>query len=320
MKDIISKGKSIIDIEMAGLKAVKEGLGSEFKDAVKLCEDTLQNGGKIVFTGIGKSAHISRKIAATFMSTGSPSIFMYPVEAMHGDLGLLSEGKDLVVAVSYSGETDELLRVIPALKNLKCKILAVTGKPESRLGKLSDLVLPMPVPKEACPFNLAPTTSTTALLALGDAMAMVLMEMHAFTKTDYGKLHPAGAIGRSLTYKAKDVMKTFTVEPSVLESEVVGKGCRVVRQMLLTQSPIVIVKSADGTIKSMVECEDVARLSSKDDIESILKLPYIVFEDAYAVDVKAEMESNGRKYVIVVDGFKHFKGIISRDDLSTFKA
>jgi Mg2+/Co2+ transporter CorB len=114
-------------------------------------------------------------------------------------------------------------------------------------------------------------------------------------------------------------MKTFTLEPSVLEAETAGRGCRVVRQMLLTQSPVIVIKSADGIIKSIVECEDAARLSSKDDIESIFKLPYIVFEDEYAVDVKAEMESNSRKYAVVVDGFKHFKGIISKDDLSIFK-
>ncbi|HQC52304.1 MAG TPA: SIS domain-containing protein, partial [Lentisphaeria bacterium] len=166
---ILQRATEVIDIEIEGLKALRDGLGDPYVELVERCLCTLRDGGKLVLCGVGKSGHISKKIAATLSSTGSQAVFLHPVEAMHGDLGMVSS-HDLLLAVSYSGETDELLAMLPAMKRLGISIAAITGKADSRLGEVADLVVPMPVPREACPFNLAPTTTTTALAALGDAL------------------------------------------------------------------------------------------------------------------------------------------------------
>lgn len=202
----IEIAKEVIDKEINGLLRLKEQIGEEFDKLIEICQQTLAAGGKIVLTGVGKSAHISRKIAATLISTGTKAAFLHPTEARHGDLGLL-DSKDLVLAVSYSGETDELLVALPAMKAIGVKIIAVTGNVKSRLSQEALFSVPMKVDGEACPFGLAPTVSTTALLALGDAIALTLMREAGFTKNDYGKLHPAGAIGKTLTITAKDLMR-----------------------------------------------------------------------------------------------------------------
>jgi len=186
---------------------VRDNLDGDFSTLVKTCVETLDKGGKLVLTGIGKSGHIGAKIAATLASTGSTAVFMHPVEAMHGDLGIL-DSKDLLITLSYSGETEELLTTLPAAKRLDVKIAAITGMKDSSLAKYSDIVVEMPVPREACPFNLAPTTTTTALLALGDALAMTLLKVRGFSKDDYGRLHPGGAIGKAVTMKVSDIMRT----------------------------------------------------------------------------------------------------------------
>ena len=205
--EILKKATEVLDIEIEGLQTIRTNLGQPFADCVRRCFDTVARGGKLVVTGIGKSGHIGQKMAATLASTGSRAVFMHPVEAMHGDLGVVSP-QDTLLALSYSGETDELLAVIPAIKRLGIDIIAITQKAESRLGECADLVVPMPVPREACPFNLAPTTTTTALTALGDALAMTMLHLRHFQLNDYAKLHPAGAIGRSITLKVKDFMRT----------------------------------------------------------------------------------------------------------------
>jgi arabinose-5-phosphate isomerase len=166
----------------------------------------LDKGGKIVLSGVGKSGHIGKKIAATLASTGSPSVFMHPVEALHGDLGILQKN-DILIALSYSGETDELLSIMPSAKRLGIPVVAITGFEDSQLAECSDIFIRMTVSKEACPFNLAPTTTAVSLLAVGDALAIVLLEERGFTKEDYGRLHPGGAIGRAVTMRVSDIMR-----------------------------------------------------------------------------------------------------------------
>ena len=204
---ILERAREVIDIELSGVKKVRDELGAPFVALVRKCLDILHHGGKLVLCGVGKSGHISKKLAATLASTGARAVFMHPVEAMHGDLGIVSP-QDLLLAVSYSGETDELLRVLPAVKRMAVPIVAITGKTDSRLAEFSDMVVPMPVEREACPFNLAPTTTTTALLALGDALAMVLLDCQDFQLSDYAMNHPAGAIGRTITLTVRDCMRT----------------------------------------------------------------------------------------------------------------
>lgn len=205
-QNIAQRANEVFNTEIEGIRAVQSKLDESFVELVERCSDTIDRGGKLVITGVGKSGYIGKKMAATLSSVGNPSVFMHPVEARHGDLGLLQK-EDLLIAISYSGETEELLAVLPPAKRLGVPLIAIAASAESSLGKMSDFTFEMPVPKEACPFNLAPTTSTTALLVLGDALAMVLLDQRGFTKSDYGRRHPGGAIGRMVTMTAADVMR-----------------------------------------------------------------------------------------------------------------
>ncbi|MCM8540493.1 MAG: KpsF/GutQ family sugar-phosphate isomerase [Lentisphaeraceae bacterium] len=204
--NIIEKARQVLKIESEGINTISDHLDERFEKLVNLCFETISKNGKIVLCGIGKSGQISQKLASTLSSTGSRSMFLHPVEALHGDLGMIHKD-DICLALSYSGETDELLNLLPSVRRLGNTIVGITGDIDSTLAKLSDLVVPCTIEQEACPFNLAPTTTTTAMLALGDALAMVLMEMTEFKINDYGHLHPSGAIGRSVTLKVSDIMR-----------------------------------------------------------------------------------------------------------------
>lgn len=203
-KDWINLGQEVLTIEMQGLQAVHDALDERFVQALALlctCE------GRVVVTGIGKSGLVGRKLAATFSSTGTPSFFLHPVEGAHGDMGSLRES-DLVVAISNSGETVELNAILPTLRSLGIKIVALTGRMDSTLGRFASVTLDTGVPREACPHGLAPTASTTAVLALGDALAVCLMRMKAFTEKDFLRYHPGGSLGNRLRLNVQEVMRT----------------------------------------------------------------------------------------------------------------
>ena len=197
----------MFDIELAALKAVRAQLDGAFDRAVELIVETLHARGKIVVVGIGKSGNVGRKIAATLTSTGSTSVVLNSVDALHGDLGIVNDG-DVVLALSYSGESEELLNLLPALKRFSVKIIALTGAPKSTLARHSDVVLNVRVPQEACPFNLAPTASTTAMLVMGDALAMAVLQARGFKQQDFARYHPSGAIGRAMLLRVGDIMRT----------------------------------------------------------------------------------------------------------------
>ena len=203
----LAQARRVFDIEVAGLRAVRNQLDGSFSHAVDLIVDVLRRRGKIVIVGIGKSGNIGQKIAATLTSTGTSSVVLNSVDALHGDLGIVNDG-DIILALSYSGESEELLNLLPALKRFSVKIFAMTGAPKSSLARHSDLVLSARVPKEACPFNLAPTASTTAMLALGDALAMAVLQARGFKQHDFARLHPSGAIGRAMLARVGDIMRT----------------------------------------------------------------------------------------------------------------
>ena len=205
--NIIEKARQVLKIESDGINTISNQLDERFEKLVQLCLETISKNGKIVLCGIGKSGQISQKLASTLSSTGSRAMFLHPVEALHGDLGMIHKD-DICLALSYSGETEELLGVLPSVRRLGNTIIAMTGDEKSSLAQIADLTVPCTIEQEACPFNLAPTTTTTAMLALGDALAMVLMEMTGFKINDYGHLHPSGAIGRSVTLKVEDIMRT----------------------------------------------------------------------------------------------------------------
>ncbi|MBS1527800.1 MAG: KpsF/GutQ family sugar-phosphate isomerase [Bacteroidetes bacterium] len=200
MKDI---AKRVFDIEIESLKHVALAIGDEFTAAV---EAILDSKGKLIVSGVGKSGLIGRKIAATLASTGTPSFFLHPGEAFHGDLGMV-EPNDLVILISYSGETDEVLRIIPFLKWNNNKIISITGNPGSTIAKNSDHHLNVCITREACPLELAPTSSTTTTLVMGDALAVALMEARQFQHEDFARFHPGGSLGRKLVVKIKDLMR-----------------------------------------------------------------------------------------------------------------
>src|SRR2546423_11345314 len=202
----LANARKVFDIELAGVKAVRAQLNRSFTIAVETIGEVLRSRGKIIVVGIGKSGNIGRKIAATLTSTGSPAVVLDGVDAVHGDLGVVADG-DVVLALSYSGESEELLNLIPALKRFALKIISLTGAGKSSLARCSDLVLNVRVPKEACPFNLAPTASTTAMLVMGDALAMAALQARGCKQQDFAKFHPSGAIGRAMLVRVRDIMR-----------------------------------------------------------------------------------------------------------------
>ncbi|MEA2068057.1 MAG: KpsF/GutQ family sugar-phosphate isomerase, partial [Verrucomicrobiota bacterium] len=205
--DYLGRAREVLDIELAGIEKVKNEMGDGFVQAVDAILETIEGGGKVVVAGVGKNWHIGNKMAATLTSTGTPAVAMHPIEAMHGDFGILSD-RDILLAMSYSGASDELITLLQPVKRKGVRIVAMTGELDSPLAEHADIIVSVRVEKEACPFNMAPTTSTTATLALGDALAMVLLGARGFKIEDYAKLHPGGAIGRTLLLRVGDVMRT----------------------------------------------------------------------------------------------------------------
>ncbi len=319
---ILSRAREVMDVEISGVQKVRDELGEPFVALVHKCLEILHNGGKLVLCGVGKSGHISKKLAATLASTGARAVFLHPVEAMHGDLGVVSP-QDLLLAVSYSGETDELLRVLPAVKRMGVPIVGITGKAESRLGTFSDMVVPMSVEREACPFNLAPTTTTTALLALGDALALVLLDCQNFQLSDYAKNHPAGAIGRTITLTVKDCMRT-------------GERCAVVHpQATVREALLAMTKARDGAV-AIVDAEnhllgiftdgDFRRAMTANDqvlqapIESVMtRNPVAIHQGQMAVEILKLIEHRKIDDVVAVDDDGHFVGMVDIQDLPKFK-
>src|SRR6266576_2823342 len=203
----LNRAREVFDIELAGLKAVRAQLDQAFDRAVELMVQALRQRAKIVIVGVGKSGNVGQRIAATLTSTGSTAVVLHSVDALHGDLGIVSDG-DVILALSYSGESEEMVNLIPALKRFSVKIICLTGTPKSSLARYSDVVLNVRVPKEACPFNLAPTASTTAMLVMGDALAMAVLQARGFKQHEFAKYHPSGAIGRAMLSRVADIMRT----------------------------------------------------------------------------------------------------------------
>jgi arabinose-5-phosphate isomerase len=215
-------GRAVIDTEAQAVAALRPRIDGRF---AKACGHMLACGGRIVVTGMGKSGHVGGKIAATLASTGTPAFFVHPGEASHGDLGLVT-AKDVVLALSNSGETEELLTILPIIKRLRVPLIAMTGKVQSRLALAADVTLDVSVEKEACPLGLAPTSSTTVTLAMGDALAVALLEARGFTAEDFALSHPAGSLGRRLLLRIDDLMHTGAAIPQVRETASVSAALK----------------------------------------------------------------------------------------------
>ena len=209
--ELLALAAKVLDIEARAVEALKSRLSDDFVDACDLCMATP---GRVVVTGMGKSGHVSNKIAATLASTGTPAFFMHPAEASHGDLGMLTSN-DLLLAISYSGETAEVVTILPIVKRLGAKLLSITGNPKSTMAQAADVHLDISVKEEACPLKLAPTASTTATLAMGDALAVALLEKRGFTAEDFARSHPSGSLGKRLLLRVSDVMCSGERVPSV---------------------------------------------------------------------------------------------------------
>lgn len=251
--DVINEAKSIFDKEMEALVKTRDSLGEDFERLVEL---VLNCRGKVVLTGIGKSGHIATKIAATLASLGTPSFFMHPSEAMHGDLGMV-ESKDVVILISHSGESEEVTRLIPVLQEIGCAAVAVTGKPKSTLARECRYHFFFPEFEEACYMHLAPTSSTTALLVLGDALALVLSRAKNYTKEDFGFHHPAGALGKKLLVKVGDVMHTGRENAAVYE----GSSLRsAIVEMSAKGLSMVTIIDAEQKLKGIITDGDLRRM------------------------------------------------------------
>jgi len=322
MNKRIEKAKEVFDIEIEGLKHVRDKLNDDFIVLVNSCIEILEDGGKIVLTGVGKSGHIGQKLSATLASTGSTSVFLHPVEAMHGDLGILNS-KDILISLSYSGETDEVLQLLPAAKRLGVKIAAITGSADSKIAQWSDINVFMPVPREACPFNLAPTTTTTALLALGDALAMVLLELRGFSKNDYGRFHPGGAIGKAVTLTVADVMRsgdrlvTVNAQNSVQDTLLRMTKARSGSAVIVDAKNMLLGIFTDGDFRRHIE-NDLNILNER--VESVMtKNPTAVKDDQMAVEILKILETKHIDDIVVLNSKQEVVGMVDIQDLPGLK-
>ncbi len=318
----LSKAREVFDIEMAALKVVRGRLDGSFDAAVEVVTEALRQRGKVIVVGIGKSGNVGQKIAATLTSTGSTSVVLHSVDAMHGDLGVVVDG-DVILALSYSGESEELLNLIPALKRFAVKIISLTGELRSSLARHSDVALNVQVPKEACPFNLAPTASTTAMLVMGDALAMAVLQARGFKEKDFARRHPSGAIGRALLEKVGNIMRAGERNAIARESASVKDALLV---MTKAKSGCVSIVNARGKLAGIFTDGDLRRHLSQDgDVmartlrDVMTANPIHIREDALAVEALKIFNQRNIDDLVVVNARKEPVGMIDLQDLPKLK-
>jgi arabinose-5-phosphate isomerase len=318
----LAKAREVFAIELAALKSVQKQLDSSFGAAVDVLVETLKQRGKIVIVGIGKSGNVGQKIAATLTSTGSTAVVLNSVDALHGDLGIVNDG-DVILALSYSGESGELLDLLPALKRFSVKIIAFTGNLKSGLAKHSDISLNVKVPKEACPFNLAPTSSTTAMLVMGDALAMAVLEARGFTQKDFAKHHPSGAIGRAMLSKVGDIMRRDDRNAMADENLPVREALLV---MTRAKSGSLAVINARGKLAGVFTDGDFRRHMATDGdlltkpLRSVMtRNPICIRESALAVEALKIFNERNIDDLIVVNAKNEPVGLIDSQDLPKLK-
>ena len=313
-KEVLSSAKRVIEEEIEGLRRLKESLDDNFVNAVKLI---LECEGKVIVTGIGKSGHVGRKIASTLSSTGTPAHFLHPSEALHGDLGVIDKG-DVVIAISNSGESAEVVELIPYLKMLGIPLIAITNRKDSTLATYSNVHLFLNVEKEACPLRLAPTTSSTVTLALGDAIAMTLLELRGFTEKDFALRHPAGALGRKLRL-VRDLYHTGKEVPVVKEATPMNE---VVLEMTSKGFGATAVVDEDGKLVGIITDGDLRRfvksggeLSSSKAKDLMTPRPKTAKPEEMALEALRRMEEHKITVLIVIDEEDKPIGIIHLHDI-----
>lgn len=320
--DILARARTVIDLETQGLVRMAERLDDGFSTAVELLRVALETRGKIVVVGVGKSGNIGHKIAATLNSTGSTAVVLHSQNALHGDLGLISDG-DAVIALSYSGETRELLDLLPFIKRFDVKLIALTGDPDSTLARLSDAMLDTSVEREACPLNLAPTSSSTAMLVMGDALAMVLLEARGFTKEDFARYHPGGSLGRALLTRVADIMRTGDQFPTADSSATVLDA---VQAMNRARAGACVITDESGALAGVFTHGDFARgyardplLGSKPVADLMTRKPITLQADCLAVEALNTLGKHRIDDVVVVDKNGMAVGLVDTQDLARFK-
>ena len=307
------------EIEARALLALAARQGEGFARAVQAM---LECRGRVVVMGMGKSGHVGRKTAATLASTGTPAFFVHPAEASHGDLGMVMAG-DVVLAISNSGESDELAAILPAMRRLGVTLVAMTAHPDSTLARHADLVLSSAVDEEACPLNLAPTASTTAQMALGDALAVALLDARGFREEDFARSHPGGSLGRKLLMHVRDLMRSGDAVPQVapgasfteLLREMTGKGLGFTAVADGEGRPIGIF--TDGDLRRLIERGADLRALKAEDV--MHRSPRLVRADALAVDAAGVMEAQRITSVLVVDEAGRLVGALNSNDLMRAK-
>ena len=320
--DYLAKARRVFDVELAEARRVAERLDDAFERAVGLIQSAVEAKAKVVVLGVGKSGHVGEKIAATLTSTGSTAVVLNSLNALHGDLGVISDG-DVVLALSSSGETEEMLNILPAIRRFAVKVIALTGNLRSTLALNSDVVLDVSIEQEACPLNLAPTSSTTAMLVLGDALAMVVLEARGFTKDDFARFHPGGRLGRSLLLKVRDVMRgkdqLAIVRPAQLVREVVA-------EMNKKRAGAALVVDAQGHLIGIFTHGDFARhFQSRPDLGQeavdafVTYNPVTVRDDKLAVEVLRILQERRIDDLPVVDESGCPIGVVDTQDLARVK-
>ena len=308
--------RGVLDIEADAVRALKGRLGEAFLRAHRMI---LETKGRVVVTGMGKSGHVARKIASTLASTGTPAFFMHPAEASHGDLGMITS-QDVVIAISYSGESDEIMKVLPVIKRRGAKVIAITGRAQSTLATEADVHLDAGVEKEACPLDLAPTASTTATLALGDALAMALLEARGFKSDDFAMHHPGGALGRRLLVHVSDIMRKGEHLPKNAPGDMLPE---VILEMSRKGIGMTCIVDAEDGLLGIYTDGDLRRTLQKHDVikglpvgEVMTRQPKTIAPEKLAAEAAAMMQAGrvGGRIVVTTPAGK-LLGVVTFNDL-----
>ena len=312
---ILKQAKEVLQIEAEGILGIVDRLDNNF---VKMVDLIYACKGRVIITGIGKSGIVARKIVATLNSTGTPSLFLHPVEAMHGDLGMVS-ADDVVIALSSSGETDELNMLIPSIKRIGCPLIAFTGQVDSTLGRQSDIAIDVGVEREACPLGLAPTASTTALLAVGDALAVTLIRRRKFKSRDFKKFHPGGSLGQHLSVKVQEIMLTGKKVPVVSIGKTMRHAIQEINRMQIGAS---LVVERDNILVGIVTDGDIRRCLMAQELiydrpveEVMTRDPKTLGPNSLASQALSIMEKHQITVLPIVNPVRKVRGILHLHDI-----
>ena len=320
--DFEERARAVIELEAGSLRQMAARIDTSFGEAVKLLRSSLEERGKVVIIGVGKSGNVGQKIAATLNSSGAPAVVLNAQDALHGDLGLLCDG-DVILALSYSGETEELLGLMPFLRSFQVKVIALCGKTGSSLSRAADVTLDTSVTREACPLNLAPTSSSTAMMVMGDALAMVLLEMRGFTESDFARYHPGGSLGRVLLLKVGDVMRRDQAMPTVPLSACVSDA---VVEMNRSRAGACLILDENGMLAGIFTHGDFARGYEKNPSLGALPVadlmtrnPVSLPENSLAVEAVRQVGEKHIDDIVVIDAEGKPVGLIDAQDLARLK-